>query len=69
MVRDLPYEHANYFLVYLARCIERKIRVDSVQRHRSELQASLRSRGLALSAGAIDDGGADAALNTVPNDV
>eukprot|EP00971_Amphidinium_carterae_P171528 3400318-Amphidinium_carterae.2 len=58
-VRDLSYEHPpDYSLKYLAQCIERKIRVDSVQHHRSEVQASLRSRGLALPAGVNDDGGA-----------
>eukprot|EP00971_Amphidinium_carterae_P218007 4327999-Amphidinium_carterae.1 len=64
-VRDLPYEHPDYSLKHLARWI----RVDNVQRHRSEIQASFRSRGLALPAGVIDDGGADAELNTVPNDI
>eukprot|EP00971_Amphidinium_carterae_P229199 4546959-Amphidinium_carterae.1 len=54
-VRDLPHEHPDYSLKYLARCIERKIRVDNVHCQRSEVQASLRSRGLALPAGVIDD--------------
>eukprot|EP00971_Amphidinium_carterae_P320382 6368367-Amphidinium_carterae.1 len=46
----------------------KRIRVDNVQRHRSEIQASFRSRGLALPAGVIDDGGADSELNTLPSD-
>eukprot|EP00971_Amphidinium_carterae_P129319 2561454-Amphidinium_carterae.1 len=68
-VRDLPYEHPDYSLKYFARCIERRIRVDNVQRHGSEVQASLRSRGLVLPAGVIDDCGADAGVSTVPNEV
>eukprot|EP00971_Amphidinium_carterae_P331678 6465412-Amphidinium_carterae.1 len=51
----MPYDHPDYSLKYLTRCIERKIRVDNVHRQRSEVQASLRSRGLALPAGVTDD--------------
>eukprot|EP00971_Amphidinium_carterae_P100797 1994326-Amphidinium_carterae.1 len=51
----MPYDHPDYSLKYLTRRIERKIRVDNVHRQRSEVQASLRSRGLALPAGVNDD--------------
>eukprot|EP00971_Amphidinium_carterae_P237664 4718181-Amphidinium_carterae.1 len=31
-VREMPYDHPDYSLKYLTRCIERKIRVDNVHR-------------------------------------
>eukprot|EP00971_Amphidinium_carterae_P106268 2104898-Amphidinium_carterae.1 len=52
--RHLPYELQDRSLIYLTRFTESKIRTDIVHRQRSEVQASLRSRGMALAATMTD---------------